>query len=462
MTNPLLLIIDDDEEFISDFTLVLENEFKCISATDVEKGLEMVRTKNPDIVFLDLMLGEGINGLDVLRKILMIDEDLPVILVTDYAEVDTAVEAMKIGAENYISKTPRLKELKLKIAYSLENRILKSRARSLEKEFQKPYKQIIGESRLVKELRETIYLFAKNENTILITGESGVGKELVARQIHVHSKRKQKPFTTVNCAAIPKELLESELFGHEKGSFTSADRRKLGKFEIANDGTIFLDEISEMDLNSQVKILRVLQEKEFERVGGTSPIQSSARVIAATNKDLEELVAKGKFREDLYYRLDVLPIHVPPLRERKDDISLLIDHFLEIASYELKLPLKVFSEDAVNIFTKYDWPGNIRELQNYITRAVILSSNTIIEPRDLDPNLLIDKAMPEVKMKRIPETWQEMDRVRKDAADKASRAVEKVFLQNLLIKFDGNVTQAAKHVGINRTNFHKMMKKCGL
>lgn len=307
-----------------------------------------------------------------------------------------------------------------------------------------------------------IYLFAKNDNTILITGESGVGKELVARQIHINGRRKQKPFTTVNCAAIPKELLESELFGHEKGAFTGADRRKLGKFEIAAEGTIFLDEISELDLNSQVKILRVLQEREFERVGGTVPIKSKARVIAATNKDLEGLVEKGKFREDLYYRLDVLPINVPPLRKRKEDITLLIDHFLEQASYELKLPLKVFSDEAVNIFVNYDWPGNIRELQNYITRAVILSPNTIIVPSDLDPNLLFDKPTTEINFNKIPETWKEMDAMRKEAAGKASRSVERIFIQSLLLKFNGNVTQAAKHVGINRTNFHKMMKKCGL
>ena len=309
----------------------------------------------------------------------------------------------------------------------------------------------------MQKLKETISLFATNNNTVLITGESGVGKELVARQIHFQSDRKKKPFVAINCAAIPKELLESELFGYERGAFTGASTRKLGKFELAFDGVLFLDEIAELDFTAQVKLLRVLQEKEFDRVGGTASIKTQARIIAATNKNLASLVKEGKFREDLFYRLNVLPIHVPPLRERKEDLTELIIHFAKTASIEMKVLFNGFSTEAMDVLKAYDYPGNIRELQNFITRAVLLAKGETINTEHL-----ILQQLNESKsvLQLIPETWEEMDELRKAAADNASRIVEKQFIENLLKKFNGNISQAALHIGINRTNLHKMIKKC--
>jgi len=458
--KPLLLIIDDDRQFVKDFTLLLEEDFKCISAFSAKEGVKLAIEKSPDVVLLDLMLGEGISGLDILDEIHKYDNSLPVIMITDYGSIDTAVEAIHRGAFDYISKNPNIKKFKLLVNKSLHQRLIRFQAQALLEENEKYYYTMVGDSPAMRSLREKIQLYAKNLNTVLISGESGVGKELVARQIHIMSDRKNCTFIPVNCAAIPKDLLESELFGHEKGAFTGANRRKIGKFEIASDGIIFFDEISELNLDSQVKLLRVLQEKEFERVGSHITIKTDAKIISATNRDLEQMVNEGKFREDLYYRLDVLPIRVPPLRERKEDIPLLIEHFLNITCIEMKIPIKQFSVEAINIFMNYDWPGNVRELRNYITRAVILSKEKIIQPMSLEQKItagsenhsLIDKT---------PKTWIEMDEMRKEVADKASRLVEKRFISELMKKFNGNVSRAAEYAGINRTNLHKMIKRCG-
>ncbi len=458
--KPRLLIIDDNKEFINDFTLILEKDFTCFAANTGKEGIDLIHKQCPDIVLLDLMLDDGVNGLDILKQIYSEDEELPVIMITDYASVDTAVEAMRLGAFDYISKTPNLKELKFVIEKALHQRIFISRTKSLEEESVKNYSKMLGNSNEMQKLKETISLFAVNNNTVLITGESGVGKELVARQIHLQSDRKKKSFIAINCAAIPRELLESELFGHERGAFTGATSRKLGKFELAMDGVLFLDEIAELESTAQVKLLRVLQEKEFDRVGGTVSIKSQARIIAATNKNLSQLVKEGKFREDLFYRLDVLPITVPPLRERKEDIEELSNHFAKRASVEMKVPFADFGNESINMLKDYDYPGNIRELQNFIIRAVLLAKGKLIKPEHLMHHT-IHSTKNEIASK-IPETWEEMDELRRIASDNASRTVEKLFLENLLTKFDGNISQAAAHIGINRTNLHKMIKKCDI
>ncbi len=453
-----LLVIDDNKEFVNDFCLLLRKDFDCAYAYNSKEGLELIRKNNPDVVLLDLMLQDGTNGLEILKKIRDEDDELPVIIVTDYASIDTAVEAMKLGAFDYISKTPNLKELKFIIEKALQQRIFLSRTKSLEEETLKPYSRMIGNSSAMIKLKEIITLFSTNNNTVLITGESGTGKELVARQIHLQSDRKLKPFIAINCAAVPKELLESELFGHERGAFTGANTRKLGKFELANDGVLFLDEVAELDFTAQVKLLRVLQEKEFDRVGGTTSIKTQARIIAASNKNLATMVNEGKFRDDLFYRLDVLPIHVPPLRERKDDIEELIFHFAKTASIEMKVFFSGFSPEAIQILRTYDYPGNIRELQNFITRAVLLAKGENIKTEHLMRQQI--NYMISTPTQNIPETWQEMDEMRRTSSDNASRSVEKLFLENLLKKFGGNISQAALHIGINRTNLHKMIKKC--
>ena len=446
--KPLLLIIDDDKEFVSDFTLLLERDFNCIYAGNGKEGVRLMETKHPDVILLDLMFHGDENGIEILKKIKKIDADMPVLMITDYSSIETAIEAMKLGAFDYISKTPNLNELKIIIDKTLKERIVKYRSEFFEEQIGDKFKDIIGNAPATIKLKETIAAIADNNNTALITGESGVGKELVARKFHELSDRRDKPFIAINCSALSKDIVESELFGHERGAFTGAERRKPGKFEIAEDGTIFLDEISELDPNVQVKLLRVLQEKEFQRVGGNGTLKANCRILAATNKDLKECVMRGEFREDLFYRLDVLRINVPPLRERKEDIPLLVQYFVESLSHELNVPQKQFDEEIMKSITRYDWPGNIRELKNHITRL-------LFQP---------DASLPPAgeTFAKIPETWEEMDRLRKEAADKASREVERKFLESLLKKFNGNISKAAEHIGINRSNLHKMIKKCGL
>lgn len=460
--KPRVLIIDDDQEFINDLSLLLKTDFNISYDTVPEKGIQKVTSENPDIVLLDLMFEDEINGLEVLSKIKIVDDSLPVIMITDYGSIETAIKAIRLGAIDYISKTPNLKELNIIIEKALKQRSIKLQSLSLKEENRKKYHQIIGQSVEIQDLMEIIDLTASNINPLLITGESGTGKELVARQIHMRGDRKNRPFIGLNCAAIPKDLVESELFGYEKGAFTGANKRKLGKFEVASDGIIFFDEITALSLDTQVKLLRVLQEKEFERVGGNASIQSKARIIAATNENPEELIKSGLFREDLFYRLDVLRIHVPPLRDRKEDIPLLIDHFLERVCMDMKISKKTITEKSQDIFMEYNWPGNIRELRNYITRSIILTKGEEIDLENQKQTIKILSRDTSTNKFDIPETWEEMNTIRKDAADKASREVEKQFLHNLLNKYQGNVTKAAQKIGMNRTNFHKMMKRCGL
>ncbi len=459
--KPLILLIDDDADFISDFSVLLKNDFNCISALNGKDGIRSIKDKNPDAVLLDLMLEDGESGLDTIDEIRLIDEDIPIIMITDYASLNTAVDAIKRGAFNYINKTPNLKELKLTIERALHQRLLKYQTKTLQQEISKPFDAIIGTSGAIHKVKELIKISADTEYTILITGDTGSGKELVARQIHKQSKRNNEPFVAVNCAALPKELIESELFGYEKGAFTGAVIRKLGKFEIAGKGTIFLDEVSELDALAQVKLLRILQENEFDRVGGTHSIKSYARVIAATNRNLFELVKVGVFREDLFYRLDVFRINVPPLKDRKEDIPELIKHITNQTCRELKINTKYFNEESVKLFMNYDWPGNIRELQNHITRTMLLTKNQMITPEDLDFSLK-KKSNQRLEFEKIPETWKEMDEMRKRAIDCAARKVEKLFLENLFCKYDGNISRAADAIGINRANLHKMINKCGL
>ncbi len=455
----LILIIDDDVNYTEDLKLLLKKDFRAISAENIRQGISLLRKQSPDLILLDLMLKNGESGLSAIDLIKMEDDNVPIIMITDYSSLETAIKAIKKGAYDYISKTTRISELKIQIEKALEHRLIKLRAKTLEEDVEKPFKDLIGESAIMYRLKEQIKLFANNSSTVLIYGESGTGKELVTRQIHQYSDRSEKPFVAVNCAAIPKDLLESELFGHEKGSFTGAVSRKPGRFELAANGTLFLDEIGELDQRAQVALLRVLQEKEFHRVGGTNLIKTNARVIAATNRKLEELVKQGQFREDLFYRLEILRIDVPPLRERKGDIPLLTEHFVKTASEEAKVPLKRFSPDSLKLMTNYNWPGNVRELYNFIMRAVVLSqSGNEIRINIPDRIKLGDSDFlfpDESKM----ETWEEMIDARKKAADRASRRVEKIFIDRILKNYNNNITLAAKNLGIDRTTLHKTIKR---
>ena len=455
----LILIIDDDVNYTADIKLLLKKDFYTISAENIREGMKLLQQKAPDVILLDLMLKHGESGLSAIDLIKMEDENIPIIMITEYSSVETAIKAIKKGAFDYVSKTTKISELKILIEKALEYRMFLLRAKVLEEDAEKPFKEIIGETPVMKRLKEQIKLFANNNSTLLIYGESGTGKELVTRQIHRYSSRADKPFVAVNCAAIPKELLESELFGHEKGAFTGAVSRKPGRFELAGNGTLFLDEIGELDMRAQVALLRVLQEKEFHRVGGTQLIKTNARVIAATNRKLETLVQKGVFREDLFYRLEILRIDVPPLRNRKEDIPQLVKHFVRKASHEAKVPIKEFSPEAVRMMMEYDWPGNVRELYNFIMRAVVLSQNE----KEIKINLPDRQKLGNIGFlfedEKIPETWDEMIAARKKAADKASREVEKYFIENILQKYNHNISRAAQELGIDRTTLHKTIKR---
>ena len=457
-----LLIIDDDKIFAQDLAVMLGSEYKCSIESNGKLVQEALQKNDPDLILLDLMLDDGISGLDLIKEIKQWSALIPIIMITDYSSIDTAIEAIKRGAFNYISKTPSLTELRFVLQQAVKNVRKEEEQHAIIDEINRPYNTIIGNSNIMQELQKKIRLYAENLNTILITGESGVGKELVARQLHNNSDRKHQPFIAINCAAIPSELLESELFGHEKGAFTGASKRKLGKFELAGEGILFLDEISELSPDAQVKILRVIQEREFNRVGGNENIPSKAKLIAATNKDLQVLVQSGRFREDLYYRLDVIPIVVPPLRERKEDIAELGEHFLRESCSEMKVGLKSFNEDSVIKLQNYDWPGNVRQLKNFITRAAILCRDDIISSEFIDIPETSSSKNSNNELLEIPTTRSEMELLRKEAMDRAGRGVEQRYLHALLTQFDGNVSKAADHAGINRTNLHKMMKRCGM
>jgi DNA-binding NtrC family response regulator len=453
-----LFIIDDDPTFVNDIRLFLEEDFTINHALEARHGLRLVKKRSPDIVLLDLMLDNHISGLDILKELVAFDPYLPIIMITDYASIETAVQAIRDGAFDYITKSPHIDELKLVIEKAIKQRSLKVQADYLKEELHKPYKDIVGTSPAMQDVRDKIELFAGNPGTVLITGESGVGKELVARHIHRHSVRADEPFMAINCAAIPKELMESELFGHEKGAFTGADQRKIGKFEAAGQGTIFLDEISELPADMQAKLLRVLQEREFHRVGGNEAISTQAKVIAATNRNLHTLVSEDAFREDLYYRLDVLPITIPPLRERPEDIEPLAHHLVRSICTEMKLPVKSIDSSALDLLQQYDWPGNVRELHNVLTRGIILCDHQQLTAADLDARLSrLSNTGPDTLP--TPTSWNEMDEQRAQAAEEAKREVEKAFLDFLMEKFDHNVSKAAEFAGINRTSLHKMIRR---
>lgn len=389
-----ILVIDDEEpirELLKDF---LESKgFEVSIAGDGESGLNLLKVEKFDLFLLDLMM-PGISGLDVLREAASQNISAVSIVITAHATVQTAVEAMKLGAFDYITKPFNLEELFLAIKRALDVSKLQEENTRLKKELKRKfgYKKIVGNSARIQNVIKFIEKIADTDSTVLVTGESGTGKELVAKTIHYNSLRSKKPFVPLNCAAIPKDILESELFGHEKGAFTGAVSTRIGRFEMANNGTLFLDEIGELAPALQVKLLRVLQEKEFERVGGIKTIKVDVRILAATNRDLEKAVSEGKFREDLYYRLNVIPLHLPPLRKMKEDIPLLLEHFIADIARRKKKQLPRISERAMQCMINYKWPGNVRELENLVERMLILKEGEEITPDDL-PERVVDKRL---------------------------------------------------------------------
>ncbi|MFZ5987799.1 MAG: sigma-54-dependent transcriptional regulator [Bacillota bacterium] len=442
-----ILIADDEKNMRWILKKNLKDEgFDVIEAVDGQEAFELFLDKEPDMVILDYRM-PVVDGMEVLKRINTVNEKVPVIMITAHGSTDAAVEAMKLGAVDYISKPFDIEELKITIKKALNLEELNKTIDYLKTQVTEAFdKNIIGSSKRMQDIFEIVNKVSDTPATVLITGESGTGKELIANAIHNKSSRKDKPYIKVNCGAIPETLLESELFGYEKGAFTGAQNRKLGRFDRAQGGTLFLDEIGELSLSLQVKILRVLQEREFERVGGTDVIKADVRIIAATNRDLENMVKEGKFREDLLYRLKIIPIEIPALRERKEDIPQLVNFFISKFAKEMnKGPIKV-DEDVLDILTHYDYPGNIRELENIIERLVILAPDGRITASVL-PKEVLKGAYSKKDIFLLPPEGISLEEV------------EESLVRQALDMSKGNQTQAAKLLGISRHALIYRMEK---
>lgn len=447
-----ILVADDEKNMLWALTNVLSKQgFKTFTARDGEEAIHQFNKHLPDVVLLDLKMPKK-NGIEVLKEIKKINDSIPVIMITAHGNIETAIEAMKLGAFDYVQKPFEMEEINVLIKKALKIRDLTMEVELLRDELSRISRgnQIIGESPQIKEVMDLVNRVAKSNATVLILGESGTGKELVANAIHYNSDRKNKPFVKVNCGALPENLLESELFGHEKGAFTGAISRKIGRFERAHGGSIFLDEIGEMSFSTQVKLLRVLQEKQIERVGSTEVIDVDVRIIAATNKDLKRLVEEGRFREDLYYRLNVIPIKIPPLRERKQDIPLLVKYFLQKYSLETGRRGMTISDSALDKLKTYSWPGNIRELQNVIERAVILSPGREITEDQLPPEIVKRDRQIELDEFKLPKNGVNLN------------DLEKSLIKQALDMTNDNQTEAARLLGITRHTLIYRMEKYGL
>jgi len=453
MTKKTILIVDDEESILDSVGGILEDEgYKVLTSSGGKECLEILNTGEiPDLVLLDIWMPD-IDGIEVLKQIKKYWPFLPVIIMSGHGTVETAVKATKLGAFDFIEKPLSIEPLIVAIENALKFKDLQEE-NILLKEKTKRKVELTGISKQIKQLKEQIKIVAPTDAWILITGENGTGKEIVAQTIHRLSKRSHKPLVEVNCAAIPDELIESELFGHEKGAFTGAVSMKRGKFDLANGGTLFLDEIGDMALKTQAKILRILQEQKFERVGGSKTISVDVRIIAATNKDLEKEIKKGNFREDLYFRLNVIPIEVPPLRERKEDIPLLINEFLMEYS---KGKTKKIEEKAVKALCNYDWPGNVRELKNLIERLVILSKSDTIKLEDIPKNI------------RQKSNYKENFSYKELDFDlscfycpnfkQAKSLFEKEYIKKKLKEFGGNIKKTAESIGIERRHLYRKLK----
>jgi DNA-binding NtrC family response regulator len=453
-----ILIVDDEEIVIKSCLRILAgDEFQVESVQDGREALKKIEENPYDVVILDIMM-PTIDGLEVLRRVKETHPNVDVIMITGLSQVDTAVQAMKLGAFDYISKPFEPDELKLVVFRALERRRLLQENFTLRSEVSSKYRfeNIIGLSPQMQAVYRLIAQCAPTSSTVLITGESGTGKELIARAIHYNSLRKDKPFVAVDCNALSENLLESELFGHVKGAFTSAVVNKKGMFEVAGSGTLFLDEIGNISMSIQAKLLRVLQEREFRAVGDTRTQTANFRLVTATNKDLKAMVAAGTFRDDLYYRVNIFPVHAPALRERKGDIPALAYHFLKVFGAELGKKITDISEGALSTLTNYGWPGNVRELENVVYRAAILTGDSVVRQAHLVN--IVDSSQSSADL-TVPRTGDELKRVKKAAREKSVEDIEKQFVLEALKRNDWNVTKSAEETGMQRPNFQALMKK---
>src|SRR5215468_219996 len=460
MAKSRILVVDDEAAIRDSLKMTLEYEgYDFLGAATGQEGLALIEREGPDLVLLDVKM-PGMDGLEVLDRIRALNDALPVVVVSGHGTISTAVEATKKGAFDFIEKPFASDRVLVSLRNALDQRRLRDENRSLKKAVEVRH-QMIGESPALRQVTAAISRAAPTNATVLITGESGVGKELVARTIHRNSLRSRERFVQVNCAAIPEELIESELFGHEKGSFTGATEKQVGKFEQADRGTIFLDEVGDMSAKTQAKVLRVLQEGEVERLGSARTIKVDVRVIAATNKNLEEEIEKGHFREDLYFRLAVIPIYVPPLRERPDDIPLLVRHFMEQISRDSNMRQKRLSPAAMEVLQRYRWKGNIRELRNTVERLIIMSAGDIVDAADLPETVKmsgpVSVAAPpraDGDAGRAPANETRVGTLR-EFKDNAERA----FLVGKLRENGWNISKTAEAIDTPRSNLYKKLEQ---
>lgn len=449
--KPHILVVDDEATHRQMLELVLTREgYDITLAADGLGAVAAVEKQFYDLILMDIRMS-GLGGIEALHQVRTLSPGIPVIMMTAYASVSTAVETLKSGAYDYLTKPLDIEELKILVAKALHHRQLEQENRYLKEQLDQQFSfaHIIGRSRPMQELFETLALVAPSEATVLITGESGTGKELIANAIHQNSPRREQPLVKVNCAALPETLLESELFGHVKGAFTGAVARRPGRFQLADRGSIFLDEIAEMAPTTQAKILRVLQEREFEPLGDTRTLQVDTRVITATNQDLDEAIRQGRFREDLYYRLNVVKLRVPPLRERKDDLPLLADHFLKHYADKNRRLLKGFNPRAMDLLMRYNWPGNVRELENVVERSVIMARGEVITVEEFPG--VIREAGPAPAGEGIDLS-----------PGKSLREMEKQMILRTLTETGDNRTHAAAILGISRRTLQLKLKEYGI
>lgn len=463
MDRIAILVVDDEDVIRHGIQRVLEgDQFEVETCSSGHKAIERLQGKDYGLIITDLKM-PGMDGIEVIKAVKALQPDVPVIMITGYASIDTAVEAMKNGASEYISKpfTPDILLEKVQGALSKRSTTQDEICFNKEVSQHHGFHQFIGESKEMQKVYQRITRVATTTSTVLITGESGTGKELTARAIHENSPRKEKPFVAVDCSSLAETLLESELFGHVKGSFTGAVQAKTGLFKVADGGVLFLDEVSNISLSTQAKLLRVLQERKITPIGGTQPVPIDIHLVAATNRNLRTMANEGTFREDLFFRLNIIPIELPPLRDRKQDIPVLIRHFLKKYTVEIGKQIRGVAPDVMAFLENYSFPGNVRELENMIERAVVLAEGDIIrnedlelwENRDTSANTLID---------HIPMNSEELKEMKRHIRDNAMNSLESIFVRNALERNNWNVSKAAEETGILRPNFHSMMKKLGI
>jgi DNA-binding NtrC family response regulator len=452
-----VLVVDDEESIIWIFRKLIESlGHACLSAPSAEKGIEIARAEQPELIFMDVKL-PGMDGLSALEEVRRVAPRSKYVVITAHGTLDTAVRAMKLGAVEHLSKPVELDEARTLIQAALKGGAVNREVEALRKAG--GLSGIVGKSPVMQEVFKKVAAVAGSDATVLLTGESGTGKELLARAVHYNSARSSGPFEAINCASIPETLLESELFGHERGAFTGAVRQKPGKFEVAGGGTVFLDEVGEISLAAQVKLLRFLEDRKFERVGGTESIGVDVRIVSATNQNLEERVREGRFREDLYFRLNVVRIEIPPLRERREDVPLLVAYFLDLARGA------GVTTDALDLMKNHSWPGNVRELRNAIERGVVLARGTPIRPEHLPETVTSPRPIGESDLEaRIRELVEKL--VAQGQAGDLYRHVEarweKALLRRVLEQTGSNQVKAAELLGINRMTLRKKMEQHGL